>query len=114
MCSSNSNTWMSGSVLCFADGDPWIQRTSSGSDAAGADAFIGVLSPGGSRGAGRAGGAGSAPPAGAGTVLCVPPVGRDTVNVTPEATVTTFIHPIGVLASDHDGAVEAVHKEEAP
>ncbi len=51
---------------------------------------------------------------GAGTVLCVPPVGRDTVHVTSAATVATFIHHIGVLLSDHDGGdIEAVHKEEA-
>ena len=30
MCSSYQWTWMSGSVLCFADSDPWIQWTPSG------------------------------------------------------------------------------------
>src|SRR6188472_1341178 len=30
VCSSYQWTWMSGSVLCFADSDPWIQWTPSG------------------------------------------------------------------------------------
>src|SRR5262245_46250851 len=30
VCGSYQYTWMSGSVLCLADGDPWIQATSIG------------------------------------------------------------------------------------